>query len=296
MRGVQIDDFRRRRLSRRRVCITYRVDFAYNLDDVLFIRQGRDGRQFTDITTLQACDDGYEVDDVLRPVRRIFLVLGQQQLRGDVRRLGLPSPPVVAGEPPPAAPLALVELRERVEPAALLAEALHLAADDGLGGLAVRLADLVPPVVVLGCGEIRAALVHLAHRVAPGGGAPVGATSASVCAGAGPWRSGPDALGRPGGLLLRRRPRGRRRRGGGDGGGRAGVHRQRRRLLPQAQLQAQLACRVGGCRRRVVVVLVVVLVVAGAEAERVGGGPGGEVAAVPVPHPGVPVRVAGGGG
>jgi hypothetical protein len=51
MRGIQIDDFRRRRLSRRRVCITYRVDFAYNLDDVLFIRQGRDGRQFTDITT-----------------------------------------------------------------------------------------------------------------------------------------------------------------------------------------------------------------------------------------------------
>jgi hypothetical protein len=66
--------------------------------------------------TLQACDDGYEVDDVLRPVRRIFLVLGQQQLRGDVRRLGLPSPSVVAREPPPAAPLALVELRERVEP------------------------------------------------------------------------------------------------------------------------------------------------------------------------------------
>lgn len=295
MRGVQIDDFRRRRLSRRRVCITYRVDFAYNLDDVLFIRQGRDGRQFTDITTLQACDDGYEVDDVLRPVRRIFLVLGQQQLRGAVRRLGLPSPPVVAGEPPPAAPLALVELRERVEPAALLAEALHLAADDGLGGLAVRLADLVPPVVVLGCGEIRAALVHLAHRVAPAGGGArsVSAASASVCAGAGPWRSGADALGRPGGLLLRRRgARGRRRRGGGDGGGRADVHRQRRRLLPQAQLEGQLALCVGGRR----VVVVVVWVVGGGEAERVGGGPGGEVAAVPVPHPGVPVRVAGGGG
>uniref|UniRef100_J3ML61 Uncharacterized protein n=1 Tax=Oryza brachyantha TaxID=4533 RepID=J3ML61_ORYBR len=49
-------------------------------------------------------------------------------------------------------------------PAALLAEALAEAGDEHDGFLGVRLAHLVPPVVLPGLGEVDAAPLHLAPR------------------------------------------------------------------------------------------------------------------------------------
>ena len=52
----------------------------------------------------------------------------------------------------------------RGEPAALLAEALLLAGDGDDGRLGVRLADLVPAVVVAALGQVRRAPLHGARR------------------------------------------------------------------------------------------------------------------------------------
>lgn len=90
-------------------------------------------------------------------------------------RRALPAPLVVPGQPPPAAPLRVVELRQLMEPAALLAEALTEASDEDDGLLGVRLAHLVPPVVPPSLAEVDAAPLHLAPR--PAAAARRGATA-----------------------------------------------------------------------------------------------------------------------
>jgi hypothetical protein len=147
----------------------------------------------------------------------------------------------------------------------------------------VGLADLVPPVVILGAGQIRSTVIHLAHRVAR---ASVGSPTAARPSPSAPRRSRPHPLARPNDRLLPRRSRswrGRRRRRRGSR--RAGVHRGRGVLL-QAELEVQ---RAGPLALR----LSSRLGLATGEAERIGGRPGGERAAVPVPQPGVPVPSAG---
>jgi hypothetical protein len=78
-------------------------------------------------------------------------------------------------------------------PAALLAEALDPAGHEHLGGHAVRLADLVPPEVSDGAGQIREAVIHLAQppRAAPPAPGPPARTSAlGLTAGSGPAAAG----------------------------------------------------------------------------------------------------------
>lgn len=73
------------------------------------------------------------------------------------------SPPlVVPRQPSPTTPLRIVELRYHVEPAALLAEALLEAENHHLGRLGVKLANLVPAVVVLGVRQRHLTALHLA--------------------------------------------------------------------------------------------------------------------------------------
>lgn len=63
-----------------------------------------------------------------------------------------------------ATSLSIVKLRQLVEPATLLAEALSEAGGDDGGGLGVKLADLMAAVVVLGGAEVSITPFRLASR------------------------------------------------------------------------------------------------------------------------------------
>lgn len=63
------------------------------------------------------------------------------------------------------AAFSIIKLRQKMEPATLLAESLSQPGGDDRGGLGVKLADLVATVIVLGVGQIGIAPLGLA----PGG-------------------------------------------------------------------------------------------------------------------------------
>lgn len=115
--------------------------------------------------------------------------------------LWLSSTPIMAIQTLPATFFPLVKLRQHVKPAALLAEALLLAADDHHRRLGVRLADSVPPVVLPAPAEV---------GPAPVDGAGLRAAATARRAGP-PPTSGrphrPGSLGQPRGEILKPRPR-----------------------------------------------------------------------------------------
>lgn len=68
------------------------------------------------------------------------------------------------GQPSPAAAFAVIKLRKKMKPAALLAETLSQSGGDDGGGFGVKLADFMASVVVFGVSKVGIATLRLAPR------------------------------------------------------------------------------------------------------------------------------------